>query len=99
MNKKYAIYSPVILPLTTHVGAGIALDNHRYDLSYQVYQERADRIRIESYYFRTQFDFDNGTTLKFQYLEDAISGASPTMTCALVPLNPKELTPAHREIP
>jgi len=78
MNKKYAIYSPVILPLTTHVGAGIALDNHRYDLSYQVYQERADRIRIESYYFRTQFDFDNGTTLKFQYLEDAISGASPT---------------------
>ncbi|MBT7959203.1 MAG: DUF3570 domain-containing protein [Akkermansiaceae bacterium] len=78
MNKNYAIYSPVILPLTTHVGAGIALDNHRYDLSYQVYQERADRIRIESYYFRTQFDFDNGTTLKFQYLEDAISGASPT---------------------
>lgn len=78
MNKKYAIYSPVILPLTTHVGAGIALENHRYDLSYQVYQERADRIRIESYYFRTQFDFDNGTTLKFQYLEDAISGASPT---------------------
>lgn len=78
MNKKYAIYSPVILPLTSHVGAGIALDNHRYDLSYQVYQERADRIRIESYYFRTQFDFDNGTTLKFQYLEDAISGASPT---------------------
>ncbi len=78
MNKKYAIYSPVILPLTSHVGAGIALENHRYDLSYQVYQERADRIRIESYYFRTQFDFDNGTTLKFQYLEDAISGASPT---------------------
>ncbi|MDG0995095.1 MAG: DUF3570 domain-containing protein [Akkermansiaceae bacterium] len=78
MNKRYAIYSPVILPLTTDVGAGIALDNHRYDLSYQVYQERADRIRIESYYFRTQFDFDNGTTLKFQYLEDAISGASPT---------------------
>ena len=78
MKKSYILYTPAILPLATQVGASVALESHRYDLSYQVYQERDDRIRIESYYLRTQFDLNNGTTLKFQYLRDAISGASPS---------------------
>ena len=78
MKKRYIIYTPAILPLATHVGASVALESHLYDFSYQVYQERSERIRIESYYFRTQFELSDTTTLKFQYLRDAISGASPS---------------------
>lgn len=53
-------------------------ENQRYDLSYQLYDESDDRIRIESWYLRGQLDVDADTMFRFQYLNDAISGASPT---------------------
>jgi len=50
----------------------------RYDYSYQLYQEDDDRIKIESHYIRGQIDFDDATSFRFQWLNDAISGSSPT---------------------
>lgn len=78
MKKSYIVWTPGLLPLVSPLGATEILDSQRYDFSYQIYQERADRIRIESYYLRTQFDLNSDTTIKLQYLRDAISGASPT---------------------
>jgi Protein of unknown function (DUF3570) len=50
----------------------------QYDYSYQLYQEDDDRIRVESHYFRGQIEINDATSLRFQWLNDAISGASPT---------------------
>lgn len=49
-----------------------------YDLSYQLYQEDDDRMRVESYYLRGQIEINDATSFRFQWLHDAISGASPT---------------------
>jgi hypothetical protein len=49
-----------------------------YDYSYQVYQEDDDRIRVESHYLRGQIELNDATSFRFQWLNDAISGASPT---------------------
>ncbi|MFM2170655.1 MAG: hypothetical protein RI957_884 [Verrucomicrobiota bacterium] len=54
------------------------LDAQRYDMSYQLYQEHAERMRIESFYLRGVLDIDTETSFRFQYLRDAISGSSPT---------------------
>lgn len=50
----------------------------RYDYSYQLYQEDVDRIRVESHYIRGQIEINDATSFRFQWLNDAISGASPT---------------------
>jgi hypothetical protein len=60
---------------TAHSQAGIPQE---YDYSYQVYQEDDDRIRVESHYVRGKWNILEGTTFRMQYLNDAISGASPT---------------------
>lgn len=57
---------------------GEILDEQRYDMSYQLYQEHNDRMRIESYYLRGDLVIDADTSFRFQYLRDAISGSSPT---------------------
>lgn len=49
-----------------------------YDYGYQVYQEDDDRIRVESHYVRGKWSLLEGTSFRMQYLNDAISGASPT---------------------
>ena len=49
-----------------------------YDLNYQFYQEDSDRIRVEALYLRGEIEFDDATSFRFQWLHDAISGASPT---------------------
>ncbi len=49
-----------------------------YDTSFQLYQEDSDRIKVESYYARGQVDINDSTSFRFQWLRDAISGASPT---------------------
>ncbi|RYD17046.1 MAG: DUF3570 domain-containing protein, partial [Verrucomicrobiaceae bacterium] len=49
-----------------------------YDYSYQLYQEDDDRIRVQSHYVRAKWDILEGTSFRFQYLNDTISGASPT---------------------
>lgn len=61
-----------------HVQAEIENLPMRWDASYQFYDEGSDRIRVESYYLRGKVDFDDETSFSFQYLNDAISGASPT---------------------
>ncbi|MDE0836988.1 MAG: DUF3570 domain-containing protein [Akkermansiaceae bacterium] len=50
----------------------------RYDYSYQLYQEDDDRIRVESHYIRGDIEINDETGFRFQWLNDAISGASPT---------------------
>lgn len=50
----------------------------RYDYSYQFYREDDNRIDIESHYLRGRIDLDDATSVRFQWLNDAISGASPT---------------------
>ena len=54
------------------------LSHQRYDYAYQVYQEEGDRIRVESHYVRGEIDITDATQFRFQWLNDAISGASPT---------------------
>lgn len=49
-----------------------------YDYSYQLYQEDSDRIDVESHYIRGKVDITDSTAVRFQWLHDAISGASPT---------------------
>lgn len=49
-----------------------------YDYSYQFYQEDNDRIQVESHYFRGEVEINAETSFRFQWLSDAISGASPT---------------------
>lgn len=60
------------------IQAGGEVLPQQYDYSYQLYQEDDDRIRVESHYVRGEVDFDDATSLRFQWLNDAISGASPT---------------------
>lgn len=69
----------ILMPLFCgHARAEIENLPMRWDASYQFYDEGSDRIRVESYYLRGKVDFDDETSFRFQYLNDAISGASPT---------------------
>jgi hypothetical protein len=54
------------------------LPPQRYDYSYQLYQEDNGRIKIESHYLRGQIQLDDATSFRYQWLNDAISGSSPT---------------------
>ncbi len=54
------------------------LPPERYDYSYQLYQEDDDRIKIESHYIRGQIELNDATSFRFQWLNDAITGSSPT---------------------
>ncbi|QTN33260.1 DUF3570 domain-containing protein [Akkermansiaceae bacterium] len=69
------ILAPLLCP---HARAEIENLPMRWDYSYQLYDEDDDRIRVESHYLRGQVDFNDETSFRFQYLNDAISGASPT---------------------
>lgn len=65
----------LLSPFTrTHADLGSQL----YQYSYQLYQEDNDRIRVESHYIRGSLSLDDETDFRFQWLSDAISGASPT---------------------
>jgi hypothetical protein len=55
-----------------------AAEHGRYDASYQLYDEAAGRITVESWYFRGEMVFSEETSFRFQLLSDAIVGASPT---------------------
>ena len=61
-----------------------------YDYSYQLYKEDDDRIEIESHYIRGKVDIDDATSVRFQWLNDAISGASPTGALPTGPQNPSQ---------
>lgn len=50
----------------------------QYDYSYQLYQEDDGRIRVESHYIRGSTELNDETSFRFQWLNDAITGSSPT---------------------
>lgn len=70
--------APLLLPALPATGEAYLPETQRYDLSYQLYQEDDDRIRVEAWYLRGSADFGEIGSFRFQYLNDAISGASPT---------------------
>lgn len=69
------VLAPFLCP---GVQAQTQIPPQHYDYSFQLYQEDDDRMRIESHYIRGQIEIDDATSLRFQALSDAISGASPT---------------------
>jgi Protein of unknown function (DUF3570) len=68
--------------LAALVGPGLQAQGQippqNYDTSYQLYQEDDNRIRIESYYIRGAVELSEATSMRVQWLSDAISGSSPT---------------------
>jgi hypothetical protein len=72
MRREIALV-PLLLP-TLPV---FAAETFRYDSSYQVYDEAAGRMFIESWYFRGDMHLTDETAFRFQLLTDAISGATP----------------------
>ena len=50
----------------------------QYDYSFQFYDEGDERIQTDSHYVRGRIDLNDKTAFRFQWLRDAISGASPT---------------------
>jgi len=54
------------------------LPPQEYEYGFQLYQEDDNRIRVEAEYLRAQIELNPETSVRFQYLRDAISGASPT---------------------
>ena len=73
-RRSFAVAS-ILCPTFT---AGGEVPPQRYDYSFQLYQEDDDRIRVEAHYLRGEIDFNDETSFRFQLLNDAISGASPT---------------------
>lgn len=64
--------------LCPQFAAGLEIPPQKYDYSFQLYQEDDDRIEVEAHYLRGRIDFNDETSFRFQLLNDAISGASPT---------------------
>lgn len=54
------------------------LPPQEYEYGFQLYQEDDNRIRVEAEYLRAMIEVNPETSFRFQYLRDAISGASPT---------------------
>jgi hypothetical protein len=54
------------------------LPPQEYAYGFQLYQEDDNRIRVEAEYLRAQVEVNGDTAFRFQYLRDAVSGASPT---------------------
>src|SRR6187549_2453650 len=68
----------IFLPLLCPAAGRADVRPQQYDYSYQYYDEGPERIRVESHYLRGRIDLDDETSFRFQWLNDAISGASPT---------------------
>jgi Protein of unknown function (DUF3570) len=64
--------------LCSGIPAAADIAAQRYDYSYQLYREDDDRIQVESHYIRGEVEINADTAFRFQWLSDAISGASPT---------------------
>lgn len=68
----------LLIPALSAGGTDLLPESQAYNLSYQLYEEDDDRISVESWYVRGSADFGEVGSFRFQYLNDAISGASPT---------------------
>jgi len=73
-SRRPLVFVPFLVPAPGHADPR----PQQYDYGYQYYDEGPERIRIESHYIRGRIDLDDETYFRFQYLNDAISGASPT---------------------
>lgn len=73
MRKPLAL-APLLLPSL----ALEAAEHLKFDTSYQIYDESNGRINVESWYFRGEMYLTEQTIFRYQFLSDAISGASPT---------------------
>lgn len=78
MKRRPSWFMPVLLPAMPVHGASVMPESQNYEFGYQHYQEDDDRILVDAFYLRAGAAFDDGTAVRFQYLNDAISGASPT---------------------
>ncbi|MEI6676289.1 MAG: DUF3570 domain-containing protein [Verrucomicrobiota bacterium] len=80
MKPRHFVLAPLLLPTLRPAEALTLPEAQRYDSGYQIYQEDGERMHIESFYFKGLIDINADTSLRFQYLHDAISGSSPTGT-------------------
>lgn len=71
--KSAAAMTPLLMPAVSMS----AVEKFRFDTSYQVYDETAGRMFIESYYYRGEMFLTEETSFRFQLLRDAISGSTP----------------------
>ena len=67
----YPIILTCLLPWTSSKA-------NEYEYGYQLYDEGDERIRVEANYFRGKIDLTDESTFRFQLLNDAITGSSPT---------------------
>jgi hypothetical protein len=65
--------APLLLPTLPLFAA----ESFRFDSSYQVYDESAGRMFVESYYYRGEMFLSEETSFRFQFLRDAITGSTP----------------------
>jgi hypothetical protein len=56
----------------------VEIPPQEYDYGFQLYQEDDNRIRVEAEYLKGRIELNEETAFRFQYIHDAISGASPT---------------------
>ena len=71
--------SLVLFPLLPSAAAHADVPPPRQlDYGFQYYDEGPERISIESHYVRGRIAINDETSFRFQWLSDAISGASPT---------------------
>lgn len=76
-------FTPAFCPLLGAAQAATTLLDHpAVEVAHQVYQEDAqaglEGVRIESWYVKGSVEITEDTSFRFQMLQDAISGASPT---------------------
>jgi hypothetical protein len=92
MKPRHLVLAPLLLPTVRPAQALTLPEAQRYDTGYQIYQEDVERIRVESFYLKGLIDINADTSVRFQYLHDAISGSSPT---GVLPSEPNFLAPVH----
>lgn len=71
MKNKIAL-APLLMPVVPLAGA----EAFKFDTSYQTYDESGGRMFVESYYYRGEMFFSEDTSFRFQFLRDAIAGAT-----------------------
>ncbi|MCW1925349.1 DUF3570 domain-containing protein [Luteolibacter arcticus] len=78
MRARPPLLLATLLSPTLRAEGEIEIPAQEYDYGYQLYQEDDNRIRVEAEYLRGRIELNDETAIRFQYIHDAISGASPT---------------------
>jgi len=77
LNRSPLLVASLMCPALRAHGE-IEIPPQEYDYGFQLYQEDDNRIRVEAQYLRGRIELNAETAFRFQYIHDAISGASPT---------------------